>query len=269
MTTPSTLTPSRTWIFLDETQRDYLTPDGQSSKLTAVAGIAISHHQLDSIERALVDLHSEILANPRFWYDDDPERKESFRKGLHMTVANETIRQHIHEKILPLSFRIHIAYSRHSPTENAPERYALLYHSILRKIVRRYRGHALNLVFEQHASLDQHYETIAKSACLVAEDSRPLSRLRSGNEGPTADSPRIVVARASKAAPACALADIALYTFGSAALSGLIPDISPEPRAHLVRKWTDDLAPRIAYEYDFDRDQHQTSGEGRGSVGSY
>src|SRR5690606_12614487 len=132
-----------------ETQRDLPdAPDGSARTLTAVAAIVISSEEREGIERAIVDLHSEILATPRFWYDDDPERKERFRKALHATEANETIKHYLHERFLDLSFRIHLAYSCHNTNEDKLVRYALLYNSILRKLVRRYSERTVYLVFE-------------------------------------------------------------------------------------------------------------------------
>lgn len=261
------------WIFLDETQRDLPdTPDGVSQTLTAVAGVAISSHERVNVERAMVQTHSDILATPRFWYDGDPERKKRFRKALHATEANDLIMEHIRNQVLHLPFRTHLAHSTHSSDENKLVRFALLYNSILCKLIKRYGQRSMFLVFERHTELDRHFETIVKSACRIASDHRPIRRL--GSKGVKQDqiapSPQIVLARGDKATPGCALADLMLYVFGDAVLAGLRDaSIQDASEAHVIRRWTSDLASRVAYEYDYDRDEHNSGRGGRSQVSSY
>lgn len=272
-TSPDELAQDPVWIFLDETQRDLpAAPDGSARKLTAVAGIAISSQEREGVERAIVDLHSEILATPRFWYDENAERKEKFRNGFHATEANETIKQYIHDRFLGLPFRIHLAHSRHDANDDKLVRFALLYNSILRKLIRRYSGRTVYLIFEQHTDLNSHFETVVKSACLISEDSRPIVRLggEGVRQGENNHEQRIVVARGNKATPGCALADMMLYVFGNAVLSGFLEPAAADPaKAYIVRRWTNELESKLAYEYDYDRDEHHSGRGARRRVSSF
>jgi hypothetical protein len=244
---------SPVWVFLDESNFDY-----GATSLTATAAIVIAHDDRDRLESNMAALHREIRLGENFWYDENPERRAVFARGFHATTSNVRINDEVRNRIRSLPFRIYIAHSRRSDSRLVP-RYASLYVSIITKLLRRYKGSPMAFVFEQHEELAPHFKTIVTMARDRARDPRTvLSATDSLTvEAALAERNQLVVAQAGKTVPGCAIADAVLYDFGTAVKAGLLaPGERKLGTAYQVRYWTHELAPRVAYEYDFDRDDH-------------
>lgn len=241
------------WVFLDESKFDH-----RGGSLTATAAIVIAHDDRDRVEVAMAALHSEIFLGENYWYDEDPSRREAFKSGFHATTSNVRIRDQVRNGIRSLPFRVYLAHSR-AESSSVVARYASLYVSIITKLIQRYRSSSIAFVFEQHQDLAPHFETIVTTARNRARDSRSVSSATPSRriEDVLLEGGQLVVAQGGKTVPGCAIADAVLYDFGTAANAGLLtPHTRPPATQYRVRYWTHELAPRVAYEYDFDRMEH-------------
>ncbi|SFR59503.1 hypothetical protein SAMN04488591_2269 [Microbacterium azadirachtae] len=242
------------WVFLDESKVNY-----GSTTVTATAAIVIANGDRATVESSMEALHGEILLGDNFWYDDDPARRDAFRSGFHATESNVRICDQVRDRIRVLPFRTYLAHSRRNTTAGTSARYASLYVSIISKLLRRYKMSSIAFVFEQHTELAPHFETIVSKARDRAGDARPVAGLVTPRTvGEMIHQPGVlVVAQGAKNVPGCAIADAVLYDFGTAVKAGLFePERRSASTMYRVRYWTHELAPRVAYEYDFDRNEH-------------
>lgn len=143
-------------VYLDETGT-------HAGARRMMVGAVVTLNAID-LEGAVSRRKDEVAADKSLW--PDPGKRPLFRdSGFHHHDDDETIRDRFIETMQTLDFRAHVCFTHRALTGMTdPDLLLVMYHAMVRNLLRRYAGEEVELIFETKSDLDPLYGRIVEHA---------------------------------------------------------------------------------------------------------
>ncbi|MDQ7991420.1 MAG: hypothetical protein REI45_01945 [Propionicimonas sp.] len=135
----------------------YLDESGTHASSRRMMVGAVVTLDADDLELAVKQRREAVAADSSLW--PDPSKRPVFRDdGFHHHDDDETIRDRFIETMQTLGFRAHVCYTHRAlPGIGDTELLLVMYHALVRNLLRRYAGETVDFVFETKSEMDPLY----------------------------------------------------------------------------------------------------------------